>query len=52
MEGTKARNGDGRRLVLGFDARCMTCSGLARSIEEAVGDKLETRSLNDPMVEH
>jgi len=30
----------------------MTCSGLARSIEEAVGAKLELRSLTDPQVEH
>ena len=52
MEGTNTRNGDGRRLVLGFDARCMTCNGLARSIEEAVGAKLELRSLTDPQVEH
>ena len=52
MEGTNTRNGDSRRLVLGFDAGCMTCSGLARSIEEAVGDKLELSSLTDPAVEH
>ncbi len=52
MEGTNTRNGDGRRLVLGFDAGCMTCSGLARSIEEAVGAKPELRSLTDPQVEH
>ena len=50
MEGTNTRNGDGRRLVLGFDARCMTCNGLAQRIEEAVGDRLEIRSLNDPMM--
>ena len=50
MEGTNTRSGDGRRLVLGFDAGCMTCSGLARSIEEAVGDKLEVRDLRDPAV--
>lgn len=42
----------GRRLVLGFDAGCMTCSELAKRIEEVVGDKLELRSLNDPHVEH
>jgi hypothetical protein len=42
----------GRKLVLGFDAGCVTCSGLARSIEEVVGDKLEIRGLNDPMMEH
>ena len=52
MEGTDTRNGDARRLVLGFDAGCTTCSGLARSIEEAVGDKLEVRSLSDPTMEH
>ena len=52
MEGTNTRNGDRRRLVLGFDARCMTCNGLAQRIEEAVGDRLEIRSLNDPMMRH
>lgn len=52
MEETNTRNGDRRRLVLGFDAGCMTCSGLAKSIEEAVGDRLEIRSLTDPMMEH
>ncbi len=52
MEGTNTRSGDGRRLVLGFDAGCMTCGGLASSIEEAVGDKLEVRSLSDPAMEH
>jgi hypothetical protein len=36
------------RLVLGFDAGCTTCSGLARRIEEKVGDKLEVVSLLDP----
>jgi hypothetical protein len=40
-----------KRLVLGFDAGCMTCSELARRIEEQVGDKLEVRSLWDPQVE-
>jgi hypothetical protein len=38
--------------VLGFDAGCMTCSELARRIEERVGDKVEVRSLNDPMMDH
>lgn len=52
MEGTNNQTGDARRLVLGFDAGCMTCSGLAKSIEEAVGDKLEIRSLSDPMMGH
>jgi hypothetical protein len=35
-------------LVLGFDAGCTTCSGLAWQIEERVGDKLEVVSLLDP----
>jgi hypothetical protein len=52
VEGTNTRNGDARRLVLGFDAGCMTCGGLARRIEEAVDDRLEIRSLTDPMMEH
>jgi hypothetical protein len=42
----------GRRLVLGFDAGCLTCSELAKKIEERVGDKIEVRSLNDPLMEH
>lgn len=41
----------GKRLVLGFDAGCRTCTDLARSIEQVVGDKLEIRSLHDPQVE-
>ena len=52
MEGTNIQPVGGRRLVLGFDAGCMTCSGLAQRIEEAVGGKLEIRSLTDPMMEH
>jgi hypothetical protein len=43
---------EGRRLVLGFDAGCMTCSGLAKRIEDRVGDKIEVRSLNDPAMDH
>ena len=39
-----------RRLVLGFDAGCMTCSDLAREIENKVGDKLEVANLRDPQV--
>ena len=42
----------GRRLVLGFDAGCMTCSGLAKRIEDRVGDRVEVRSLNDPVMDH
>lgn len=41
-----------RRLVLGFDGGCATCSDLARRIEGQVGDKLEVRSLHHPQVEH
>ena len=47
MESVQADPG-GRKLVLGFDAGCATCSDLAKRIEEAVGDKLEIRSLRDP----
>ena len=50
MEGTNNQTGGERRLVLGFDAGCMTCRRLARSIEEAVGDRLEVRDLRDPTV--
>lgn len=52
MEETNIQIGGGRRLVLGFDAGCTTCSDLAKKIEERVGDKLEVRSLYDPQVEH
>lgn len=41
-----------KKLVLGFDAGCMTCSDLAHKIEEEVGDKLEVRSLYDPQMVH
>jgi hypothetical protein len=44
------RDGRTRRLVLGFDAGCMTCSELARRIEERVGNKIEVLSLNDPFM--
>ena len=52
MEETNIQIGGGRRLVLGFDAGCMTCSELAKRIEEAVGDKLQVRNLHDPYMEH
>lgn len=41
-----------KRLILGFDAGCGTCSDLAQRIEEQVGDKLEVKSLSDPQFEH
>jgi hypothetical protein len=46
----KEKDGETRRLVLGFDAGCMTCSELARRIEERVGNKIEVLSLNDPFM--
>jgi hypothetical protein len=46
------KDGKTRRLVLGFDAGCMTCSELARRIEERVGNKIEVLSLNDPAMDH
>jgi len=46
------QDGKTRRLVLGFDAGCMTCSELARRIEERVENKIEVLSLNDPRMEH
>lgn len=41
---------DDKRVVLAFDAGCMTCSALARRIEERVGHRLELRSLSSPQV--
>jgi hypothetical protein len=46
------KDGKTRRLVLGFDAGCMTCSELARRIEERVGNNIEVLSLNDPAMDH
>src|SRR5215207_2146817 len=52
MQQTDGHSGGGRKLVLGFDAGCLTCSELARRIEERVGGKIEVRSLNDPLMDH
>ncbi len=41
-----------RRLVLGYDGGCVTCSDLAERISQSVGDRMEVRSLHDPQVEH
>ena len=37
-----------RKLVLGFDAGCGTCSDLAGRVQKRVGDKLSVENLNDP----
>lgn len=37
-----------KHLVLGFDAGCLTCSELARKVEEQVGDRLKVRNLREP----
>jgi hypothetical protein len=52
VEQAERRSERGPRLVLGFDAGCMTCSELAKRIEDRVGDKIEIRSLKDPMMDH
>jgi predicted DCC family thiol-disulfide oxidoreductase YuxK len=44
--------GDTRRLILGFDGGCATCSDLAERISEQAGTRLEVRSLHHPQVEH
>ncbi|AHY45507.1 Hypothetical Protein RradSPS_0224 [Rubrobacter radiotolerans] len=41
----------GRRLVLGYDGGCFTCTDLARRIEKQVGGKLEVLSLGDPQMQ-
>jgi len=51
MQGRAREAVDNKRMVLGFDAGCLTCTDLARRIEQVVGDKLEIRSLRDPQVE-
>jgi hypothetical protein len=52
VEQTGMGSDDRRKLVLGFDAGCLTCSELARRIEERVGGRIEVRSLNDPLMQH
>lgn len=39
-----------KRLVLGFDGGCSTCSAVAARVKEAVGDRLEIASLRDTQV--
>ena len=51
MNGTNIQPVGDRRLVLGFDAGCTTCSAMAKRIAEVVGDRLEIRILHDPDVE-
>lgn len=41
-----------RKLVLGFDAGCTTCSDLAERIEAQASGRLEVRSLRDPQMVH
>jgi hypothetical protein len=50
MGGLFGRSSGDSRLVLGFDAGCTACSELARRIEDAVGERLEVRSLHEPQV--
>ncbi len=52
IESASEGNPGVKKLVLGFDAGCLTCSELARRIEERVGGTLEVRSLHDPQVGH
>ncbi len=50
MQGKGIRPSEERRLVLGFDAGCMTCSDMAGRVEAAIGDGLEVRDLRDPQI--
>ncbi len=47
---TKKGSPDARKLVLGFDAGCVTCAEMAKHVEEKVGDKIEIQNLNDPQL--
>lgn len=40
-----------QRLVLGVDNDCAYCAGMAASIEERFGDRLEIQALDNPQVE-
>ena len=42
--------GEQRKLVLGFDAGCGTCSNLAARIQGRVGNKLSVENLNTPQL--
>ena len=42
---------ESRKLVLGFDGGCMTCSALAERIRERAGGKLEVISLRNSQME-
>jgi hypothetical protein len=46
-----AESSNDRRLVLGFDGGCLSCSMLAKRIKEQVGDKLEVKNLRDPQLQ-
>lgn len=52
MEVVERENLGAGKLVLGFDAGCMSCTDLAQRIEDQVGNKLEVRRLDDPQVQH
>lgn len=50
LEDRESSNG-GKRLVLGFDGGCLSCSMLAEDIRRRVGQKLGILSLRDPRVQ-
>ena len=52
MEQTEAQPEAGPRLVLGFDAGCMTCRSVAARVEKVGNGKLEIRSLRHPQMKH
>lgn len=43
-------DGEQKKLILGFDVGCGTCSDLAASVQERVGDKLSVENLNEPQL--
>ena len=51
MKGIRAGSEGDRRLVLGFDAGCATCSDLALRLRQEVGEEIEVLSLGDSQVE-
>jgi hypothetical protein len=51
VENSSVERTEAKRLVLGYDGGCSTCSGIARRIQEEIGNKLEIMSLSDPLVQ-
>lgn len=50
LKQTDKESPNARRLVLGYDGGCFSCSMLAEKIHQRVGDKLVVANLRDPQI--